>query len=266
MSPSFSKAGEFAGPFGRNEFLRSTHGMKEESRTFAKDAIPLNDQSGTPNMKVLQPGTVIAKITTGPNAGKFGVFQAAGVAEVQTLTPSGTWTSTGGTYTISDSTGDSVEVPVADTHDQVAALVQGLDGMQDYVVTATGGPLGSAAIVFTITGDDIDADVPALAFAKTNVTGGTSPNAQFTTTTAGSPGSSDGRSTLANIVGLNKTLVAWQLLYEDYQIAVIYECSAVQGWCIEYNAAGDPVPLSNTTAAAMQRGGAAGKSVDISWH
>jgi hypothetical protein len=78
----------------------------------------------------------------------------------------------------------------------------------------------------------------------------------------------DGRSVLANIVGLCDTFLPWQLVERDTEIAVTYEATAVQGWCLEYlSEAADsmPVALTNTTAAAMQRGGAAGKSVDINW-
>jgi hypothetical protein len=51
----------------------------------------------------------------------------------------------------------------------------------------------------------------------------------------------------------------------DVEVSCVYDCEAIQGWCIEYTATG-PQPLSNATAATMQRGGAAGKMVDIGWH
>lgn len=266
--PNFQKAGLYTTPFGVNEFLRSTHGIKEESRTFACASMPRNAQSGTPNMRVLQPGTVLAKITSGPNAGKTGPFQAAGTAEVQTVTK-GTGTYTGGTYALaatgSSNALDTITVPVADTAAQLQTLIQAMPAYAAYVPTVTGGPLGSAALVVTFGGGDLDADVPLLILDVTNVAGQGGAGT-VTTGTAGLPGSQDGRSTLANIVGINKTASPWRLIYEDIEVASIYECAAVQGWCIEFNAAGQPVPLSNTTAAAMQRGGAAGKSVDISFH
>jgi len=62
----------------------------------------------------------------------------------------------------------------------------------------------------------------------------------------------DGRQTLANIVGLNDTFLPWQLIEHDEQIAVAYEARAVQGWCIELDAAGAEIVLTNTTADAMR--------------
>lgn len=62
----------------------------------------------------------------------------------------------------------------------------------------------------------------------------------------------DGRQTLANIVGLNDTFLPWQLLERDVEIAVAYDCVAVQGWCFELDAAGLRIVLTNTTADAMR--------------
>ena len=64
-------------------------------------------------------------------------------------------------------------------------------------------------------------------------------------------GVTDGRQTLANIVGLNDTFLPWQLLSRDVEIGVAYECTAVQGWCFELDSGGLAIVLSNTTAAAM---------------
>lgn len=65
-------------------------------------------------------------------------------------------------------------------------------------------------------------------------------------------GAADGRQTLANIVGLNDTFLPWQLMEHDEQIAVTYDCTAVQAWCTERDAAGVRVVLTNTTADAMR--------------
>jgi hypothetical protein len=62
----------------------------------------------------------------------------------------------------------------------------------------------------------------------------------------------DGRQTLANIVGLNDTFLPWQLLERDVEIAVAWECTAVQGWCFELDAGGLRIVLTNTTADAMR--------------
>jgi len=144
---SFSKSA-FATPFGRNVFLRSTQDVKTLSRTLAASTVPAVTIDGNAGQKVLQPGTVLATITSGPETGKVGPFQAA---------------------------------------------------------------------------------------------------------------VSDGRQTLANIVGLCNTFLPWQLMERDVEVAVIYEAAVVQANCIELNAGGAGIALTNTTAAAM----VAGKSIDI---
>lgn len=86
----------------------------------------------------------------------------------------------------------------------------------------------------------------------------------YSTDTAGV---TDGRSSAANIVGINETFLPWQLMERDVEVAAVYEATAVQAWTLEYTLAGGAVPqsLSNATSTAMQRGGAAGKGVDITW-
>lgn len=65
-------------------------------------------------------------------------------------------------------------------------------------------------------------------------------------------GATDGRQTAANIVGLNDTFLPWQLLERDVEVAAVYEATAVQAWCIEYDSAGLAIVLTNTTADAMR--------------
>lgn len=72
---SFTKGGNPMGPFGKNVYLRSTQGCKFESYTVAASTVPTETVDGTP-IKILQPGTAMAKITSGPDAGKIGPFQA----------------------------------------------------------------------------------------------------------------------------------------------------------------------------------------------
>lgn len=62
----------------------------------------------------------------------------------------------------------------------------------------------------------------------------------------------DGRQTLANVVGINDTWLPWQLMEHDNEIAVTYECTAVQAWCFERDAAGLRIVLTNATADAMR--------------
>src|SRR6478752_5014644 len=116
--PGFTKGGGTGtDPFGSNEYLRSTQDVKKESYTVAASTVPLETVNGVANQKVLKPGELMCKITSGGETGKVGPFQA---------------------------------------------------------------------------------------------------------------GATDGRQTVANAVGLNDTFLPWQLLERDVEIAVTYECTAVQ--------------------------------------
>lgn len=138
---TFIKGGSTSTPFGKREYLRSTRGTKFESYTVAASTVPAQTIDGNTGQKILQPGTVMAKITSGGESGKVGPFQA---------------------------------------------------------------------------------------------------------------GVTDGRQTLANIVGLNDTFLPWQLVERDVEIGVLYIGTAVQGWCVELDAGGLEIVLTNTTADAMR--------------
>lgn len=71
-------------PFGKNAYLRSTKDVKTESYTLSSAAFPANYTVDGEEKKILQPGTVIASITSGPNTGKVGPFQAAATDGRQT--------------------------------------------------------------------------------------------------------------------------------------------------------------------------------------
>lgn len=144
--PAFEKGGDLRTPFGRNQYLRSTRNLQFNSFTVAASTIPELTIDGHPGQKILQPGTVMAKITSGDDAGKIGPYSTDTVGVV------------------------------------------------------------------------------------------------------------DGRSTAANIVGLNDTFLPWQLMERDVEVAILYHGVAVQGWCLEYTAAGGVVAqaLSNATADAMR--------------
>jgi hypothetical protein len=150
---SFTKgAGSLDTPFGRNEFLRSTDPKPQtESYTLAASTVPSKTIDGNAGQKILQPGTVLAKIATGPEAGKVGPFQA---------------------------------------------------------------------------------------------------------------GATDGRAVTTNIVGLCLTFLPWQTIERDVEVSAVYTCTAVQGWCIELDAAGASLVLTNATADAMR----GSKSLDILFH
>lgn len=149
---SFTKGGTFLStPFGKNNFLRSTKDLKVDSATLAAATVPAQTIDGWDGQKILQPGTVLAKVTSGADAGKVGPYSL-----------------------------DTVGV-------------------------------------------------------------------------------TDGRSDPANIVGLNRTFLPWQTIERDVEVGVVYECAAVQGWCLEQAADGTFQPLSDATAAAM----VAKKNLDI---
>lgn len=149
--PDFQKGPNLRTPFGRNQFLRSTQDVKTESYTFAMATMPTVTIDGT-TQKVLQPGTVLAKITSGTDAGKVGVFNRY------------------------DPNGGGAGIPT---------------------------------------------------------------------------GAADGRGDPANIVGLNNTFLPWQLLERDVEVAAVYECTAVLGWCFEYTDTGR-VALTAATADQMR--------------
>ena len=72
--PDFSTNNVTRTPFGRNEYLRSTQDVKTESAMVAKGSVPAQTIDGFDGQKVLQTGTVIAKITSGADSGKFGPY------------------------------------------------------------------------------------------------------------------------------------------------------------------------------------------------
>ncbi len=255
---TFVKGGGVRTPFGKNVFLRSAKTILTESYTVSKNSVPsaLIDSA---TEKILQPGTVMAKITSGPQAGKIGPYQAAGTLELQTLTKSGTIS--GGTYTITFNGYTTGLLQWNSSAAVVQAALEALPSVGTGGVVVTGGSIDTAplAIQFWLQGNE-----PAITVDTSLLTGST-PGITVAETIAGAAGAADGRQTSSNIVGLLETFLPWQLLERDVEVAVIYSCSAVQGWCIELNAAGASIPVSNTTATAMQRGGAAGKLVDITW-
>jgi hypothetical protein len=74
--PSYTEPSGVGTPFGRNEFLRSTEILQTESYTLAASTVTAQTIDGVGGQKILQPGTVLAKITSGADAGKVGPFQA----------------------------------------------------------------------------------------------------------------------------------------------------------------------------------------------
>ena len=62
--PGFSKGGSNTTPFGRNEILRSVQDVKTDPYMFARSSLPARTIDGVAGQKILQPGIVLAKITT----------------------------------------------------------------------------------------------------------------------------------------------------------------------------------------------------------
>jgi hypothetical protein len=71
-------------PFGKNAYLRSTSDVKTESYTVSAAAFPANATVDGEAKKVLQPGTLMAKITSTAEAGKIGVYDSAALDGRQT--------------------------------------------------------------------------------------------------------------------------------------------------------------------------------------
>jgi hypothetical protein len=139
--PVFVKGGNARTPFGKNVYLRSTRGTKFIAYTVASGSVPAVTIDTFANQKVLQPGTVMAKITSTADAGKIGPFSA---------------------------------------------------------------------------------------------------------------GATDGRQTLANIVGINDTFLPWQLIERDVEVGILITGVCVQAWCFEGDAGNLNIALTNTTADAMR--------------
>lgn len=245
--PDFVKGGALKTPFGKNVYLRSTVGCKFESYTVAASTIPLQNIDGVAAQRVLQPGTLMAKITSGPDSGKIGPFQASGTSEIQTVTPT---TVTAGTFTltiVNPYTGVSrTTAPIAwnATMATVTAALVALDNVEPGDVTVAGAATANAgAWTVTFTGQYVG-NPAQMTVDNTALTG----TFAVTTTTPGVAGAADGRQTLANVVGLNDTFLPWQLMEGDREIAVLYIGTAVQSWCFELNAAGVAIALTNTQA------------------
>lgn len=240
--PSFTKGGAVQTPFGKNVYFRSTKGLKFESFTLAKNVWPATTIDNVPGQKVAQPGTVLAKITAGPDTGKVGPYQASGgngTAEIQTLTPT---TVTAGTFTLAFGTATTAPIVWNASAATIQAALESLSTVGLNVICA-GGPINSTPVTVTFYGA-LAGNVALLTVNNTGLTG----TIAATETTAGVAGAADGRQTATNICGILDTFLPWQLMERDVEIAALYEGTVVQAWCYELTNAGLFIPLSNTTA------------------
>lgn len=245
----------FATPFGRNVYLRSTQDVKTASYMVAAETVPAVTIDGHAGQKVLQPGTVMAVITVGSNAGKVGPFQAAGTNEVQTATVTGT--PTGGTFTLTFDGETTAAIAYNAAASVVQAALEGLPNIEVGDVTVSGSAGGPWTITFV--GQEGGINQSQITSDAALLTGGTTPAVAMATTVPGVAGATDGRQTDTNIVGICNTFLPWQLMEGDREIAVVYEASVVQASCLEMVAGGTYQAVSNTTAAYM----VAKKTMDI---
>lgn len=246
---AFIKGGGVSTPFGRNEYMRSTRNTQFESYTLAAATVPAQTIDGNAGQKILQPGTALAKITSGPDAGKVGPFQSGTVNnEVQTLNLGA---ATAGTVTITFDGETTGAIAFNATAATVQTALEALSNVSPGDIVVTGGPL-PGAITLTFGGKYAGVNVPEITVTPTGLTGGTVTVATSTQGGAAAGGATDGRGDRANIVGLNDTFLPWQLMERDVEVGVLQHGRAVQAWCIELNAAGVAVPLSNAAADAMR--------------
>jgi hypothetical protein len=167
------------------------------------------------------------------------------------MTESGTIS--GGTYTLTFNGQTTTAIAYNAGPAVIQAALEALSNIVpgDIIVTSPGSA-GVDTVVVTITFyGNLSGNVAQITATTTGLTGST-PGITMATGTGGVAGAADGRQTLANIVGLNDTFLPWQLMEHEEQIACLYIGTAVQGWCLEMQADGTYVALTNTTADAMR--------------
>lgn len=264
---SFAGGPDFRTPFGRNQWLRSTQDVKAVARTLAASTVTAQTIDGFGNQKILQPGTVLALITSGGDAGKVGPYQPATGADVSTATITGT--PTGGTFTLTlAATGAPADgvfgqgplttaaIAFNATAATVQAAIQALDGISgsgaDFVVTGGPGPGTPYVITAQSTGDLGEIDLKWTATGS--FTGGASPAIAVADTTPGgaTAGATDGRADPRNIVGICNTFLPWTLSYRDVEVACVYSAVAVEAWCLMYSSTGTPVAIDDETARMLR--------------
>lgn len=250
-------------PFGENVYLRSTRDVKTESYTVAASTVPSITIDGVAQ-KVLDKGVVMARITSGTDSGKIGPYQGGATNErVQIAVDA-----TGGTFTITyaGATTAAIAFNASAATVRAALVALAVFGADDIIVTGGPGSAGAATpYVLEFTGDLSGENVGAVTTSAVSLTGGAG-TAAVTVLTQGAAGdtgaATDGRSDPNNIVGFNNTFLPWQLLERDVEVAVVYEASVVQAWCLQANAAGSAyVTITNATVDAMRPGRSSGVAI-----
>ncbi len=242
-------------PFGRNVYLRSTRDVKTESYTVYKESVP-SITVDTVGQKVLQPGLVMARITSGAGLGMIGPFQGGGatneIVSIAVNATGGTWTATWGGATTA-----AMAFNISAAAAKAALVAATTLGNGD--INVTGGPGnngGTTPYVLEFTGAYAAEDVGAVTTSAVSLTGGGASAAVTVTTAGGSgtaTGATDGRGDFFNIVGFNNTFLPWQLLERDVEVAIVYEAAVVQAWCLQLNAGATAyAALPQATADAMR--------------
>lgn len=257
--PGFTAGPNYRTPFGRNQYLRSTQDVKTDSRMVANTTVPTTDYDdglgNVSSIRVLQPGVVMAVITSGADVDLIGPYQNGGAINE---TVSIDVDATGGTFTITFATVASGAIAFDALPEEVedALVATTVFGAGD--VNVTGGPGvsgGGTPYVLEFMGQYAAQDVGAVTTGVGSLTGGGG-TADVTVDQAGSSGAgsgaTDGRQLSENIVGINNTFLPWQLDERDVEVAIVYEAAVVQANCLEVNAAGTAfVALLDATKDAM---------------
>lgn len=219
----FTKNDTTRTPVGKNVYLRSTDDIKTDSFTMAMGGIP-------------------ETVVDGIEASVTNKELTSNVAELTTSAAHG--------FSVGDNVYVAIGDPVFDGH---------------HVITAVG-------TTTTFSYERINANVGSAADTGTAIANGDrrkilQPGTLIASITSGaddgkvgvfSAAASDGRQTVANVVGVTDTFLPWELTERDAPIAVVYEATVVQAWCFEYDASDQPIALSNTTRDAIIAAGIVG--------
>jgi hypothetical protein len=140
-------------------------------------------------------GLAIALPTSGANAG-YAVPVAAPVNEVKTVTVTGS--PTGGTFTLTLDGETTGNIAYNATAAAVQTALEALSNVNPGDVTVTGSAGGPWTLTFG--GARAGKDVPVMTKNAAGLTGGTSPDIAFATTTEGGSGVTDGSDVLAGFL------------------------------------------------------------------
>lgn len=169
------------------EWLASEMGT-QHMRTVTLD-LDSYDFVTTHPTKVIPAGTLLGKITT---SNKYGPYANDGTNEKQTITITGT--PTGGTFALTYNGQTTAAIAFNATAAAVGTALAALSNLDAADIAMTGGPFpGTAVVVEFIGTNQGGVDQPQMTANSAGLTGGTTPTAAVTTTTAGIAGATDGR-------------------------------------------------------------------------